>query len=327
MTRFDGGRHRGLFWKTLAAGALLAVASATTPLPTANAEPRYHVVPGHGGVPLNVVSAGDPANETLLLIHGIGQSHVSFEEQLMPPLTDEFHVVSFDLRGHGNSGKPWEAAAYMESTNWAGDVQAIIDSLALDRPVLMGWSYGTLVVADYLRHYGSVNLSGIVLTGGYGGLTPPPPPPDPEMAALFARNRALQLSADPGENAAAARAVAALLTSHDMGETWRQRASHIAMMLPAYARTHMLDRSFENTHLIAAIRVPLLLVVGGKDGSMPEVPGRQLAAQLQAQGAYVTVSVYPESGHSPFAEEPERFNRELALFAREAFDSPALDLR
>lgn len=313
----DHGSRRSIWWPT-AACVLLAVASVTPLLPTADAEPRFRVISGHGDVPLNVVSAGDPEKPTLLLVHGIGQSHVSFEEQLKPVLTDEFHVVTFDLRGHGNSGKPWEAAAYTESVSWAGDVRAVIDTLALERPVLLGWSYGTLVVADYVRHYGSSDLAGIVLTGGYGGLTPPPPPPDPETAAVFARNRVLQLSADPSENAAAARAVAAMLTSRDMGEDWRLRASQIAMMMPAYARAHMFNRSFASMDLIPAIEVPLLLVVGGRDTGTPEAPARELAAKLQAQGVYVAVSVYPESGHSPFSEEPERFNRELTLFAREA---------
>lgn len=318
MARLDHGSRRSIWWPTAAAGVLLAVASVTVLLSTAAAELRYTVVSGHGDVPLNVVSAGDAGKPPLLLIHGIGQSHVSFEEQLKPVLTDEFHVVTFDLRGHGNSGKPWEAAAYTESLSWAGDVRAIIDTLALERPVLLGWSYGTLVVADYVRQYGSGDLAGIVLTGGYGGLTPPPPPPDPDVAAVFARNRALQLSADPNENAAAARAVAAMLTSRDMGEDWRLRASQIAMMLPAYARAHMFTRSFASMDLIPAIEVPLLLVVGGRDSGTPEAPARELAAKLQAQGVYVAVSVYPESGHSPFSEEPDRFNRELALFARDA---------
>ncbi len=298
-------------------GALLLLAFLTGNLSAAQAEPRYQTVEGHGGVPLNVVSVGDPSKPTLLLVHGIGQSHVSFEAQLGAPLTAEFHVVTFDLRGHGNSGKPWEAEAYTTSAAWAGDVRAIIDALALEQPLLLGWSYGTLVVADYLREYGTADLAGIVLTGAYGGLTPPPPPPEPEMAELFARNRVLQLSADPEDNAAAARTTAGMLTHQDMGEAWRERAAQIAMMLPAYARTHMFNRSFANADLIPRIDVPLMLVVGGRDGSTPEAPARTLAKSLESQGTQVTVSVYPEAGHSPFAEAPERFNEDLAQFARQ----------
>ena len=69
---------------------------------------------------------------------------------------------------------------------WAGDVQAVITAMKLDHPVLVGWSYGSLVVADYLRAYGATGLRGIVLTGAYGGLTPPPAPA-PAQAAVAAR--------------------------------------------------------------------------------------------------------------------------------------------
>ena len=291
----------------------LAVALLAAP---AQAELRYQTVIGEGGVPLNVASTGDPAKPALLLIHGIGQSHVSFESQLRSPLADEFHLVSFDLRGHGNSGKPWAPEAYQDSANWAGDVRRIIEALELERPVVLGWSYGTLVVADYLRHFGTGDLAGIVLTGAYGALTPPPAP-DPAFAERFARNRQLQLSADPADNAAAAAAVASMLTARDMGEAWRMRAAAIGMMLPGYARARMFDRPIANMELVPELKVPVMIVVGGKDGSTPEPPARDLAARLESQGTRTVVSVYPEAGHSPFAEDPERFNRELAGFIRE----------
>lgn len=279
---------------------------------------RYQTIEGEGGVPLNVASAGDPARPSVLLVHGIGQSHVSFEEQLRGPLAEQFHIVAFDLRGHGNSGKPWNASDYKDSAKWAGDVRRVIEALGLRRTVLLGWSYGTLVVADYLRHYGTRDLAGIVLAGAYGGLTPPPPPAPAAVAEQMARTRALQWSPDPAENAAGATATASVLTARDMGEAWRARAAQIAMMLPAYARRHMFDRSLANMDLIAKIDVPVMLNVGARDLSTPEQAARELAAKLERQGVRVVVSVYPEAGHSPFVEEPARFNAELAAFVRAA---------
>ena len=89
-----------LFLSAAAGAQAVADGAARAPL-------QYQTVLGAGDVPLNVVTAGDPAKPAILLIHGIGQSHLSFEHQLQSPLTDEFYVVSFDLRGHANSGKPW----------------------------------------------------------------------------------------------------------------------------------------------------------------------------------------------------------------------------
>ena len=283
-----------------------------TPVVAVAAAPSYRTVEGAGGVPLNVVTAGDPAKTPILLVHGIGQSHLSFENQLGSPLSDEFHVVSFDLRGHGNSGKPWGEQDYRDSRNWAGDVARIITALKLDRPVLLGWSYGTLVVSDYVRHEGTSKLRGIVFVGAYGGLTPPPAPAPAAIAEQMQRNRTLQMSSSPADNAMAARNVVRMLTAKDMGAEWYERATAVAMMLPMYARRQMFDRRLANTDLIPRFDVPVLINVGAKDPSTPEPAARELTARLPS----ASVSVYADAGHSPFAEDPARFNRELAEFAR-----------
>ena len=49
----------------------------------------------------------------------------------------------------------------------------------------------------------------------------------------------------------------------------------------------------------------------------PRVLRSGLAAQLESQGSRAPIHAYSESGHSPFAEEPERFNRELVDCVRE----------
>jgi pimeloyl-ACP methyl ester carboxylesterase len=58
----------------------------------------------------------------------------------------KFRMVTFDLRGHGNSDKPLEKAAYHENKRWADDVKAIIDALQINKPVLVGLSYAGRVV-------------------------------------------------------------------------------------------------------------------------------------------------------------------------------------
>ncbi len=278
---------------------------------------RFSTITGAGGVPLNVVTAGDPSKPSILLVHGIGQSYVSWENQLRAPLTNQFYVVAYDLRGHGNSGKPWDQKAYQDYRQWAGDVQAVIKAMHLDHPVLVGWSYGSLVVADYLRVYGAGGLRGIVLTGAYGGLTPPPAPaPASALQSGAATRMALMRKQQGGgnieDNIAAAATFSHLLTGHELAADYYIRATEISMMLPGYARKWMFDRPLANADLIPKITVPLLVTVGGKDSSTPEKDARDLVAKVPG----ARISLYPESGHSPFAEEPERYTRELAEFAQ-----------
>ena len=79
-------------------------------------------------------------------------------------LADDYRLVAMDLRGHGLSEKPREG--YTDSRIWADDVNAVIRTLSLDHPILCGWSYGPLVILDYVRHYGEDGISGVNFIGG-----------------------------------------------------------------------------------------------------------------------------------------------------------------
>ena len=74
-------------------------------------------------------------------------------------LAEDYRLVAMDFRGHGLSDKPRDA--YDNSKLWADDVNAVIESLTLRNPVLCGWSYGPLVILDYIRHYSEDQLGGI----------------------------------------------------------------------------------------------------------------------------------------------------------------------
>lgn len=289
---------------------------------------RFSTVEGVDGVPLNVVEAGDPAKPGILFVHGIGQSYLSFENQLHSPLAQEFHLVAFDLRGHGNSGRPYNREAYVDSAKWAGDLERVRVATGLAHPVLVGWSYGTVVTSDYLRHYGAGNLAGIALIGAYGGLTPPPaqrpppgsPPAGQSVAAPMPSLRDQQTSLSLEDNIAASHRVALLLTAKTMSPEWVERATLMGMLLPRPAHAWMFDRSLANQDLVPKITVPLLVFVGGKDVNNTPLAGAE-ALVAKVPGARLTL--FPDSGHSPFAEDPERFNRELGAFARSDFSSAA----
>ena len=70
-------------------------------------------------------------------------------------------MVTYGLRGHGNSDKPFEPERYKDSQAGGDEVQAVMDATGLKRPVLVGWSYGGRVMADYLKTHGTAKLSGL----------------------------------------------------------------------------------------------------------------------------------------------------------------------
>ena len=91
----------------------------------------------HDGVELAYVEhgTGEPA---MLMLHGMACVH-----EHMTPLIDVFacehRCVAFDLRGHGSSGVPHDAYSTVDFTS---DLGFVIDELGLDRPILIGHSFG-----------------------------------------------------------------------------------------------------------------------------------------------------------------------------------------
>ena len=119
------------------------------------------VVRAPDGVKIEAQEWGNPAGSEILFIHGFSQASMSWQRQVEGDLAKEFRLVTYDLRGHGNSDKPLEPEKYKESKAWADEVQAIINAANFKRPVLVGWSYGGHVIADYLKIHGAAGLAGL----------------------------------------------------------------------------------------------------------------------------------------------------------------------
>ncbi|HMG12561.1 MAG TPA: alpha/beta hydrolase, partial [Gemmatimonadaceae bacterium] len=109
---------------------------------------KDHTIIGGGGTRLHVVETGNPRGQAVLFIHGTSQCWLNWERQLSSDLSRDYRLIAMDLRGHGASDVPRDA--YGDSKLWADDVDAVIRELALDRPILCGWSYGPLVILDYI---------------------------------------------------------------------------------------------------------------------------------------------------------------------------------
>ena len=74
-----------------------------------------------------------------LLLHGITSSAQSWV-RVAPALANHYRVYALDMRGHGDSIKPSKGLYSLRQT--ADDVAAFIDILGLERPLLMGHSWG-----------------------------------------------------------------------------------------------------------------------------------------------------------------------------------------
>ncbi|VWX60295.1 alpha/beta fold hydrolase [Sphingorhabdus sp. 109] len=282
------------------------------PLAAASAETLY--VEGEGGVPLAVTVTGPEDGPAIIFLHGLGMGTASFTPQFESSLAERFRMVAFDLRGHGMSGKPWQAEAYTDPKIWAADIEKVIKATKLHRPVIVGWSYGTLVAADYLREYGRGNISGLVMIGALGGFIPFSPPaggPDPELLAQLMKLQELRKSDAFEDQLAAVELFMPMLTANEPPADWIEEARILGMMVPAYAQGALRKHPSDNIDLVPLLgEMPALILHGSED---PSVSPAALAALLQSAPT-VKSRAFENAGHSPFAEQPDAFNDELAKF-------------
>jgi pimeloyl-ACP methyl ester carboxylesterase len=110
------------------------------------------------GIALNYVSAG--AGPTVVLIHGNPGSHHDYTLSLFEKLSQSYHVIAFDRPGHGYSDRHDSLEATVEVQ--ADILREALRTLSIEKPVLVGHSWGGSVVLAAAVAYGS-ELSGIVL--------------------------------------------------------------------------------------------------------------------------------------------------------------------
>jgi pimeloyl-ACP methyl ester carboxylesterase len=91
-----------------------------------------------GGLRTHYVEAGDPAADTVLLVHGWPECWWAWRH-LIGPLSERFHVIAPDLRGLGWTAAP--SGGY-EKWNLARDVVALMDELGIERARWVGHDWG-----------------------------------------------------------------------------------------------------------------------------------------------------------------------------------------
>ena len=222
-------------------------------------------------------------------------------------LAESYRLIAMDMRGHGFSDKPRES--YTDSRVWADDVNAAINALDLDHPILCGWSYGPLVILDYVRHYGEDAIGGIEFVGAITKLGT-----EEAMSVLTPEFLALVPGFVTTDMEAGVRSLESLLRmcfAKDLPAQDFYVMLGYNLSVPPYVRQALFSRSFDNDDLLPKIRMPMLITHGADDAIV------RLAAvdQHKAGLAHAQIAVIENAGHACFWDDAATFNRRLRAFA------------
>jgi pimeloyl-ACP methyl ester carboxylesterase len=247
---------------------------------------------------------------TLLLLHGgPGFDHSGFKPDFSQ-LADLAQVVYLDHRGGGRSDR-----GIVERWNldqWADDIRAFCDALEIERPIVMGQSFGGWVAMRYaIRH--PDHPSKLVISSS---------------SARPVGERSFRMFERLG-GAAAREAAIAFWTNPG----WETRKDYFALCMPLCTRRRMppefFSRCVRNPDLahfffggelktldllphLSRIRCPTL-VVGGEDDPVTTIQdAEEIAAAMPPN--LVRFERFRDAGHGVYRDRPEEFFKILREF-------------
>jgi pimeloyl-ACP methyl ester carboxylesterase len=198
----------------------------------------------HGDVELAFLDEGQ--GDPIVLVHGFASNAAVnwVNPSWVTTLTRAGRrVIALDNRGHGQSSKLYEPAAYHTSV-MAEDVRALLDHLAIERADVMGYSMGARITAFLaLAHPSRVR------SATFGGL-----------GINLVEGQAL-----PPSVAEAMEAPSLADVQDPFGRTFRAFAEQTNSDRKALAACIRGSRQMLSREEVATIRVPVLVAVGSKD--------------------------------------------------------------
>lgn len=260
--------------------------------------PTFQAVELPGGLIVPYLEQGDRDGVPLILLHGITDSHRSFEP-VLAALPDDIHAFAITARGHGDAGKPETGYS---AAQMADDVIDFMDAAGIERAIVAGHSMGSWSTQRIAAGHPD-RVIGAVLAGAFATFHG-----RSDIEALRQEFRTLSDPVDPAH----ARAWQESTLARPVPE------SFLAMVVEetCKAPVRVWDAGFAGLLADVAeppgrITAPTLLVWGEHDDFVPRSDQGELLSRIPRS----QLKIYAGGGHAMHWEEPERFAADVAEFA------------
>ena len=260
--------------------------------------PTLEAVELPGGLTVPYVEQGDPDGVPLVLLHGLTDSHRSFEP-VLAALPRTIRALAPTARGHGDAGKP--ASGYA-AADMAADVIAFMDAAGIDRAIVAGHSMGSWAAQRVAAGHPE-RVLGAVLASAFATFHG-----RPDMQELLDEFSGLTDPIDP----AYARAWQESTLARAVPETFMAMVVEETCKVPARVWREALEGLLADApEPPGTITAPTLLVWGEHDDFVPRSDQDALLARIPD----ADLTVYARGGHAAHWEQPDRFAADLVEFA------------
>ncbi len=249
-----------------------------------------------------VQGEGEP---TLLFVHGWMASSDVWRKQA-PYFSRNNRVVTFDLTGYGQSAKP-DGLAYTPDL-WLDDLDALIEHLNLDKPILIGWSMGGAIGIAYAASRPEA-LSKLVLVDSTPLLIAPPDIFEHSIPPETADQLAGALQSD---FSAGARGFVEMMFPEPNIEALKDEIHAITQQTTAPIALESVGNagSADLRPMLDQVKIPTLILHGENDAVCSPKAGQCLAHMIPN----TQIHTFSGKGHAPFLTNAQAFNERLAAF-------------
>lgn len=250
--------------------------------------------------------------EPIVFIHGWPSTHQMWEYQLTPLRELGYRCIAYDRRGFGKSDQSLNNYDY---DALADDLKNLLDELDVDNVTLVGFSMGGGEVVRYCSKYNAEKVSKIVLVSSvipYMLKTEDNPDGVPlEMFQQFEQ----QIRDDrPAFLATFGKQFYGVgFLSHPVSSSILEWANSLAFTASQKATIDCMT-SFSQTDFrdeLSSINVPVLIIHGDSDKTVPIKPTSEQAAKLISNAQY---KVYSGAPHGLFYTNKQSLNNDLVSF-------------
>jgi pimeloyl-ACP methyl ester esterase len=255
----------------------------------------------HAGVSLRYDRSG--AGPAVLLVHGWTFNRTVWERQVVA-LRARHTVVTVDLRGHGESSHPRSGYTLPAM---AGDLEQLVRTLGVPRIAVVGWSFGGVIALELAKRLGD-RLSALALVCSWpGGFS------DEKSGIAVPKEEAAQMRATvENDYRGFARQFAARIFKRGAESPFFSWAVAQIQKTPTQVAAACLDTvlAADLRPSLKAVKAPTAVLHGRHDAVTPLAGGELLKKGIKG----ATLTVFEDSGHAPFLEEPDAFDAALVKF-------------
>jgi len=252
---------------------------------------------------MNMVYRIDGQGDPVVLIHGLGGDHTSFDDPLRPALLRRFRVLTMDLRGHGRSSR---TRREYTTDLFADDVKRLLGKLNISNARVLGTSMGGAVAMILAARWPAL-VQRLVLVDTWARCD------EAARACFLEWAEAARESRDVLQRIVLIRTATPEFVAANPDFIAFFRKFWPTNFGPAFRKSCLACAHHDATSLLPRIAAPTLVLAGRRDILVPPALSRDLAKSISGS----EIQIIPAGGHVPWLDNAHDTLKEIETFLAE----------